>query len=94
MQLLQQKIMFEIYREHGDGDLYRVVYFTELGNRNREHEIHRAMEGEYFLDGFISSHHLYDAKPRIDGIVAQLNAGPALTPQDVAVLLAPFLVAE
>lgn len=94
MQMLQEKIMFEIYRERGCGDLYRVVYFTELGNHNREHEIHRAMEGEYFLDGFISSEQLCDAKPFIDGIVARLNAGPALTPQDVGALLAPFLVAE
>src|SRR5205807_6967291 len=47
------KIMFEIYRETEYTGKYRVVYFTELQDHNKETEINHAMAGEHFFDGFI-----------------------------------------
>jgi hypothetical protein len=43
------KVMFEIYREPYQG-LYRVVYFTELQDHNKETEINRAMAIGRILD--------------------------------------------
>jgi hypothetical protein len=91
---LHEKVMFEIYRETAYGNAYRVVYFTELGERNREHEINRAMAGEYYLDGFLDVARLADAKSTIDEVLARLNAGEALPADAAAALLQPFLSAE
>ena len=41
----KDKIMFEIYKESIYSDKYRVVYFTELHEHNKEREIDRAMKG-------------------------------------------------
>lgn len=40
------KTMFEIYRETTYTGKYRVVYFTELQDHDKETEINRAMAGE------------------------------------------------
>jgi len=42
-----EKIMFEIYRESTYSGEYRVVYFTELQDHNKEAEINRAAAGEH-----------------------------------------------
>lgn len=39
------KVMFEIYRETEYTGKYRVVYFTELQDHNKETEINHAMAG-------------------------------------------------
>ena len=39
------KTMFEVYRDVTYGTRYRVVYFTELQDHNKELEINRAMAG-------------------------------------------------
>ena len=44
------KVMFEIYREPDFNRAYRVVYFTELGEHNKEYEINRALAGEHFYE--------------------------------------------
>ena len=41
--MTSNKVMFEIYREAGYGRKYRVVYFTELNEHNKEAEINRAL---------------------------------------------------
>ena len=46
--------MFEIYREGGYNRRYRVVYFTELDDHNRDHEIDRGVAGDNFLDGSLA----------------------------------------
>ena len=50
------KIMFEIYRETEYTGKYRVVYFTELQDHNKESEINHAMAGEHLYDGFLRSY--------------------------------------
>ena len=75
------KVMFEIYREAQYTGKYRVVYFTELGDHNKEWEINRALAGEHFYDGFIKNWRKDHAKAIIDRFIERLNDGEALTPQ-------------
>jgi hypothetical protein len=74
------KTMFEVYRETTYGSRYRVVYFTELQDHNKETEINRAMAGEHFLDGFIRDLHKEEAKAVIDGLIDRMNNGEQLSP--------------
>lgn len=77
------KIMFEIYREETYTGKYRVVYFTELNDQNKEYEINRALSGEHFYDGFIKNYRKDEAKDIIDGLLRRMNDGEKLTPRDV-----------
>ena len=77
------KVMFEIYRETGYSGRYRVVYFTELQDHNKETEINRALAGEHFYDGFIRSFGKDEAKSIIDGILARMNGGERLEPAEL-----------
>ncbi len=76
------KIMFEVYREAEYDRLFRVVFFTELDEHNKECEIRRAMAGEHFMDGFLRELRAAEGKQKLDEIVERLNAGEALTPED------------
>lgn len=86
-----EKTMFEVYRETRYGSSYRVVYFTELQDHNKEHEINRAMAGEHFVDGFIRDLHKDEAKSVIDSLVARLNAGEVLSPDQFLASLGSHL---
>ena len=77
------KVMFEIYRETEYTGKYRVVYFTELQDHNKETEINHAMAGEHFYDGFIKNFRKDEAKQIIEGILGRLNNGEALDPAEV-----------
>ena len=69
------KVMFEIYRETESTGQYRVVYFTELQDHNKETEINHALAGEHFFDGFIKNFRKDEAKEIIRGILDRLNNG-------------------
>ena len=45
----KDKVMFEIYKANDYTDEYRVVYFSELDDHNRDKEIDNAMKGDHFL---------------------------------------------
>ena len=77
------KVMFEIYRETEYTGQYRVVYFTELNDHNKEAEINHALGGEHFYDGFIKNYRKEEAKEIIGGILERLNNGERLAPVDV-----------
>jgi hypothetical protein len=77
------KVMFEIYRETEYSGKYRVVYFTELQDHNKETEINHALAGEHFFDGFIGNFHKDEAKQIIDSILTRLNNGERVDPQEV-----------
>jgi len=77
------KTMFEIYRETTYTSKFRVVYFTELQDHNKEFEINRAMAGEHFCDGFIRDFKKDEAKQILDSVLARMNGGEALKPADV-----------
>jgi hypothetical protein len=83
------KTMYEIYRETTYAMEYRVVYFTELQDHNKEHEINRAMAGEHFCDGFIKDFEKDKAKAIIDGLLARMNEGERLSPEDIVRELGP-----
>jgi hypothetical protein len=90
MALATDRIMFEIYRESTYSGRYRVVYFTELNDHNRDTEINRALAGEHFYDGFIRSFRKDEAKKIIEEVVAQLSDGKAVDPHALAEALAPY----
>jgi hypothetical protein len=85
------KVMFEIYRETEYTGQYRVVYFTELGDHNKESEINHALAGEHFFDGFIKNFRKDEAKEIIDGILGRLNNGEELAPGEVERALAEHM---
>jgi len=84
------KIMFEVYKEATYSGKYRVVYFTELQDHNKEPEINRAMAGEHFFDGFIRAYRKDQAKETIEKLLNRLNEGEAITKTDFERELKPF----
>jgi hypothetical protein len=87
------KIMFEIYKETTYSGKYRVVYFTELQDHNKEAEISRAMAGEHVFDGFIRAYRKDQAKEIIDKLLARLNEGEAISPSEIELELKPYMAA-
>lgn len=85
------KVMFEIYREAGYNRRFRVLYFTELNDHNRETEINRAMAGEHFYDGFIRNLKKDEAKTAINEIISRLNRGERVEASEVDQALRPYL---
>ncbi len=86
------KVMFEIYREPYQGR-YKVVYFTELQDHNKEFEISRAMAGDHFFDGFIRNYQKDEAKKTINQLLERLNSGESLDPSEIESALKPFIPA-
>ena len=84
------KIMFEVYKEATYSGKYRVVYFTELQDHNKEAEINRAMAGEHFFDGFIRAYRKDQAKEVIDKLLGRLNEGEPISKADFERELKPF----
>ena len=78
-----KKVMFEIYREAGYGQQYRVVFFTELDEHNKEQEISRAMAGEHFYDGFIRNFRKDEAKEIINSLLGRMNEGERIGPAEI-----------
>ncbi|MEO8666536.1 MAG: hypothetical protein ABI462_13675 [Ignavibacteria bacterium] len=68
------KTMFEIYREKEFNKKFRVVYYTELTEHNKETEINRALNGETIFDGFISDKSKEQGKYIIKEILNEMNS--------------------
>jgi hypothetical protein len=77
------KVMFEIYKETEYTGKYRVVYFTELQDHNKETEINHAMAGEHVFDGFIKNFRKDEAKEIINSLLGRMNNGESLDPQEI-----------
>jgi hypothetical protein len=86
-----KKVMFEIYREADFSGRYKVVYFTELGEHDKEMEIAEAMRGEHVFDGFLLHRDRNQAKQVVDRILDQLNHGEAVDRNQIEHELQPFL---
>lgn len=86
-----EKIMFEIYREASYGRRYKVVYFTELNEHNKEAEINRALAGDHVYDGFLHERGKHEAKAIIDRVLNRLNEGEMIQPEDLERELAGYL---
>ena len=93
MAMDSDKVMFEIYREAAYTGKYRVVYYTELNENNKEWEINRALSGEHFYDGFIKNYRKDEAKDIIDSILKRMNDGEKLAPGDIESALTEFIAA-
>lgn len=85
------RIMFEIYREADYDRRFRVVFFTELDEHNKEREINRAMAGEHFYDGFIKEISRDEGKRLLAEILRKLNDGERMEPAEVESRLASVL---
>jgi hypothetical protein len=70
-----KKVMFEIYRDTSVTGQYKVVYFTELGEHDKDTEIADAMRGEHVFDGFLLHRERQEGKQMVDNILEQLNRG-------------------
>jgi hypothetical protein len=88
------KVMFEIYRETEYTGRYRVVYFTELQDHNKEAEINHALAGEHFYDGFLRSYRKEEAKQIIDSILERLNSGEKLDSSAIESALGDHIAAD
>jgi len=91
MSFAADKIMFEIYRETTYSGRYKVVYFTELQDHNKESEISHAMAGEHFYDGFIGHYRKERAKEVINQILERLNSGEKVSAAEVERQLQPYI---
>ena len=87
----KDKIMFEIYKENVYSGEYRVVYFSELDDHNKDKEIDRAMKGDHFFDGFILSLKKDRAMKQIEDILEKLNDGETLDDNYMNKYLEEFL---
>jgi len=85
------KVMFEIYRESCYSGRYRVVYYTELNDHNREAEFNQALRGEHFFDGFLRNYGKEEAKQTISDLLERLNHGEPLDREEVGRVLQPFM---
>lgn len=89
--LPSDKVLFEIYRDARHPEEFRVIYFTELNEHNRDAEFDKAMQGEHLYDGFIRSIKLEKARESIAALLERLNQGEALTSDNINHDLAEFL---
>ena len=85
------KVMFEIYREPDSGGQFRVVYFTELDEHNRETEINDAMRGEHVFDGYLRNYTKQEGKRVVAGILERLNAGQKISSSEIERELKAFM---
>jgi hypothetical protein len=87
------KVMFEIYRETEYTGKFRVVYFTELQDHNKETEINHALAGEHFYDGFIKNFGKDEAKEIIESLLSRLNNGEKLDAREIERALGDHIAA-
>ena len=84
------KVMFEIYRDPVHNGKYRVVYFTELNDHNREQEFNHALRGDHVFDGFIRNYGKERAKETINQLLERLNSGERVDTADIERELQPY----
>ncbi|MBI3666791.1 MAG: hypothetical protein HY236_11315 [Acidobacteria bacterium] len=84
------KVMFEIYREKTYTGQYRVVYYTELDEHNKEWEINRALAGDSFYDGFLKSHRAEEGKQIIAQFIDRMNQGEKIDPGQLSAALKDY----
>lgn len=70
------KVMFEIYRDAPGAGAYRVVYYSELEEHERDDAIEKALNGQHVFDGFVPTGE--EPKARIAALLERLNAGAVL----------------
>jgi hypothetical protein len=77
-----KKVMFEIFREREDG-AYRVVYFTELTEHEKDDALSEAMHGSHVYSGYFLHRDRERAKAAVARLLVRLNAGEAVSEQEI-----------
>lgn len=86
------KTMFEIYREKEFNRKFRVVYYTELTEHNKETEINQALNGETIFDGFLKDRLKENGKIVIRELLKEMNSnGNSLDREEIKSKLSEFL---
>lgn len=86
-----EKTMFEIYRDTAYSGKFRVVYFTELQDHDKDREISHAFSGEHLFDGYLRNYGKDEAKRVIEKLLERLNAGEAIGAAEIRSALAQYL---
>jgi len=86
-----KKVMFEIYRDTSLSGKYKVVYFTELGEHDKDTEIADAMRGEHVFDGFLLHRERQEGKQVVEKILEDLNRGETMDSSAIEEKLRPYL---
>ncbi|MBL4688862.1 MAG: hypothetical protein JKY37_30005 [Nannocystaceae bacterium] len=70
---VEDKTMFEIYRETDYNRAFHSIFYTELEEHARESAITKAASGKTVFSAFIHDEHLEAARGVIGAIVDELN---------------------
>ena len=77
------KTMFEIYREGDFNKKFRVVYFTELDEHNKESEINHALMGDPVFSGFLKDDMKEKGRSIIDELLKEMNSTGEAYPEEL-----------
>jgi len=78
----EKKVMFEIFREREDG-AYRVVYFTELTEHEKDDALSEAMHGSHIYSGYLLHRERERAKATVGQLLDRMNAGESVSEQEI-----------
>lgn len=70
---VDDRTMFEIYRETDYNRAFRAIFYTELDEHARDDEIARAANGETVFTGYFDDRHKARARELVDAIIDELN---------------------
>lgn len=70
---VDDRTMFEIYRETDYNRAFRSIFYTELDEHARDDEIARAANGVTLFTGYLDDRHKARARELVDAIVDELN---------------------
>jgi hypothetical protein len=88
------KIMFEIYLDTSYTNKHEAIYFTELGEAQKDPAITRAVNGLHVYDGFITEWRSDEAKVLVQAICAELDDGASFTSSQITARLGDFVPAD
>ncbi len=86
-----KKVMFEIFRDCHDGE-YRVVYFTELGEHEKDRAVNEAMHGEHIFAGYMLHRDRCRGKIAVAELLERLNSGESLSDTQIESVLGAVCV--
>jgi len=70
---VDDKTMFEIYRETDYNRAFHSIFYTDLEEHAREREIAKAAAGKTVYSGFVADERKEAAREEIDRIIDELN---------------------
>jgi hypothetical protein len=85
------KILFAVYREAGNNGPYRVIYFTELDEKERDAAIERFVTGETVYQAYLREDAVPGAKPVIEERLERWNAGEKPDAGSFQAAMRPYL---